>query len=218
MKIKILLFTFISLFLGSCTLTKRYHSIGYQVDWKSNRNTINQAKKSNPIAVNKSATPLLANKSLTITTNSETAVLLIPKSDVKYLLPIEQNSIGKSPRGIKSFIHLAQPKDSATIQKIGALKLKTKKRFKRLGINTLLFILIPAIIDALDGDNSSSGGIGIDLGMSGAFFIAMMIFGLTWFLLFFIAVITWIVYQLSKIIRTQPPGKSGHKNRPGFMW
>ena len=203
------------MFLGSCTLTKRYHSIGYQVDWKSNRNTINQAKKSNPIAVNKSATPLLANKSLTITTNSETAVLLIPKSDVKYLLPIEQNSIGKSPRGIKSFIHLAQPKDSATIQKIGALKLKTKKRFKRLGINTLLFILIPAIIDALDGDNSSSGAIELD--MSGAFFIAMMIFGLTWFLLLFIAVITWIVYQLSKIIRTQPPGKSGHKNRPGFI-
>lgn len=196
MKIKILLFTFISLFLGSCTLTKRYHSIGYQVDWKSNKNTINQAKKSNPIAVNKSATPFLANKSLTITTNSETAVLLIPKSDVKYLLPIEQNSIGKSPRGIKSFIHLAQPKDSARIQKIGALKLKTKKRFKRLGINTLLFILIPAIIDALDGDNSSSGE--IDLDMSGAFFIAMMIFGLTWFLLFFIAVITWIVYQIRK--------------------
>ena len=165
------------------------------MDWKSNKNTIAQVKKNNPIAVNKSVTPLLANKSLTIIKNSETAVLLIPKSDVKYLLPIEQNSIGKSPRGIKSFIHLAQPKDSATIQKIGALKLKTKKRFKRLGINTLL-LLIPAIIDALDGDNSSSGGLGFD--MSLAYFIAMMIFGLTWFLLFFIAVITWIVYQIRK--------------------
>ena len=218
MKIKILLFTFISLFLGSCTLTKRYHSIGYQVDWKSNRNTINQAKKSNPIAVNKSATPLLANKSLTIIKNSETAVLLIPKSDVKYLLPIEQNSIGKSPRGIKSFIHLAQPKDSATIQKIAVLKQKTNNRFKRLGFTTLFTFLTLGIIDILDGDNSSSGGSwGIESDMSGAFYIAMMIFGLTWFLLLFIAVITWIVYQLSKIIRTQPPGKSGHKNRPGFI-
>lgn len=112
MKIKILLFTFISLFLGSCTLTKRYHSIGYQVDWKSNRNTITQVKKNNPIAVSKSTTPLLANKSLTITKNLETAVLLIPKSDVKHLLPIEQNSIRKSPRSITSFIQIAQPKDS----------------------------------------------------------------------------------------------------------
>ena len=125
MKIKLLLFVFTALFLGSCTLTKRYHSIGYQVDWKSNKNTTNQVNKNNPITVNKSATPLLANKSLTITTNSETAVLLIPKSDVKHLLPIEQNSIGKSPRGIKSFIHMAQPKDSVKIQKIAVLKQKT---------------------------------------------------------------------------------------------
>ena len=196
MKIKILLFTFISLFLGSCTFTKRYHSIGYQVDWKSNKNTINQAKKSNPIAVNKSATPLLANKSLTIIKNSETAVLLIPKSDVKYLLPIEQNSIARPINVIKTNGHKVLPPDSTKIVKIAALKLKMKKRLKRLGINTLLFILIPAIIDALDGDNSSSGAIELD--MSGAFFIAMMIFGLTWFLLFFIAVITWIVYQIRK--------------------
>jgi len=34
--------------------------------------------------------------------------------------------------------------------------------------------------------------------MSGAFFIAAMIFGLIWYLLFFIAVITWIVYQIRK--------------------
>jgi len=197
MKIKLLLFTFISLFLGSCTLTKRYHSIGYQVDWKSNKNTINQAKKNNPIAVNKSATPLLANKSLTITTNSETAVLLIPKSDVKYLLPIEQNSIGKSPRGIKSFIHLAQPKDSARIQKIAVLKQKTKKRFKRLGFTTSFSILTIGIIDILDSNNSSSGGIWGD--MSAAFFIAAMIFGLTLYLLLFIAIITWIVYLIYKL-------------------
>ena len=216
MKIKILLFTFISLFLGSCTLTKRYHSIGYQVDWKSNRNTIAQVKKNNPIAVITSTTPLLANKSLTITTNSESELSAITKSDVQQSLPIEQNSIARPINVIKVNGHKVLPPDSTKIVKLAALKLKMKKRFKRLGINTLLFILIPAIIDALDGDNSSSGA--IDLDMSGAFFIAMMIFGLTWFLLFFIAVITWIVYQLSKIIRTQPPGKSGHKNRPGFMW
>ena len=204
MKIKILLFTFISLFLGSCTLTKRYHSIGYQVDWKSNKNTINQAKKSNPITVNKSTTPLLANKSLTITTNSETAVLLIPKSDVKYLLPIEQNSIGKSPRGIKSFIHLAQPKDSARIQKIAVLKQKTNNRFKRLGFTTLFTFLTLGIIDILDGNNSSSGGAwGISSDMSGAFFIAIMIFGLIWYLLFWIAIITWMVYLIYRLIYNQ---------------
>lgn len=193
MKIKILLFTFISLFLGSCTLTKRYHSIGYQVDWKSNRNTITQVKKNNPIAVSKSTTPLLANKSLTITKNLETAVLLIPKSDVKHLLPIEQNSIRKSPRSITSFIQIAQPKDSVKIQKIAVLKQKTKNRFKRLGFTFLFTSLTLGIIDILDGDNSGW------LGVSGASFWSMMIFGLTWFLLFFIAIITWIVYLLYKI-------------------
>ena len=190
MKIKILLFTFISLFLGSCTLTKRYHSIGYQVDWKSNRNTINQAKKSNPIAVNKSATPLLANKSLTITTNSETAVLLIPKSDVKYLLPIEQNSIGKSPRGIKSFIHLAQPKDSARIQKIAVLKQKTNNRFARLVSTTLFTFLTLKIIDFFDGDDSD---------WSNAYVFALLFFVYLWILLLFIALITWVVYQIKKL-------------------
>ena len=195
MKIKILLFTFISLFLGSCTLTKRYHSIGYQVDWKSNKNTINQAKKSNLITVNKSTTPLLANKSLTITANSESEL-----SPIKQSLPIEQNSIGKSPRAIKSIFHKAQPKDSVKIQKIAVLKQKTKNRFKRLGFHTLLSILIPPIIDGLDGDNSSSGGAwGISSDMSGAFFIAIMILFLTWFLLLFIAVITWMVYLIYKL-------------------
>ena len=218
MKIKLLLFTFISLFLGSCTLTKRYHSIGYQVDWKSNKNTINQAKKSNLITVNKSTTPLLANKSLGEITNSETELSPITKSDVQQSLPIEQNSIGKSPRAIISIFHKAQPNDSVKIKKIAVLKQKTKNRFKRLGFTTLFTFLTLGIIDILDGDNSSSAdawGIGSAL-MSGAFFWAATIFGLIWFLLLFIAGITWIVYQLSKIIRTQPPGKSGHKNRPGF--
>ncbi len=194
MKIKILLFTFISLFLGSCTLTKRYHSIGYQVDWKSNKNTINQAKKSNLITVNKSTTPLLANKSLIETTESKLSP--ITKSDVQQSLPIEQNSIGKSPRAIKSIFHKAQPSDSIKIQKIAVLKQKTKNRFKRLGFTTLFSILTLEIIDILDGDNSSSGGYLGD--MSGAFFIAIMIFGLIWYLLFWIAVITWIVYQIRK--------------------
>lgn len=200
MKIKILLFTFISLFLGSCTLTKRYHSIGYQVDWKSNKNTVAQVKKNSPIAVNKSTTPLLANKSLTFTTNSETEVLFIPKSDVKHLLPIEQNSIGKSPNVFKSIFHKAQPKDSAKIQKIAVLKQKTKNRFKRLGLTTLFLFLTLGIINILDGNNSSSGGAwGISSDVSVAFFIASLILFLTWFLLFWIAVITWIVYQIYKL-------------------
>jgi hypothetical protein len=200
MKIKLLLFTFISLFLGSCTLTKRYHSIGYQVDWKSNKNTINQAKKSNLIAVNKSTTPLLANKSLGEITNSESELSPITKSDVQQSLPIEQNSIGKSPRAIKSIFHKAQPNDSVKIQKIAVLKQKTKNRFKRLGFTTLFTFLTLGIIDILDGNNSSSGGAwGISSDMSGAFFIAMMIFGLIWYLLFFIAAITWFVYQIGKI-------------------
>ena len=199
MKIKILLFTFISLFLGSCTLTKRYHSIGYQVDWKSNRNTINQAKKSNPIAVNKSVTPLLANKSLFEITDSESEMSAVTKSDVQQSRPIEQNSIGKSPRGIKSFIHLAQPKDSATIQKIAVLKQKTNNRFKRLGFTTLFTFLTLGIIDILDGDNSGCPPFAmICMEVSGAWILAAVIFGLTWYLLFWIAVITWIVYQIRK--------------------
>ena len=201
MKIKILLLTFISLFLGSCTLTKRYHSIGYQVEWKCNKNTINQAKKSNPITVNKSTTPLLANKSLVEITDSKSEMSAITKSDVQQSLPIEQYSIAKPINVIKTNAHKILPPDSTKIVKIAAMKLKTKKRLKRLGINTLLFILIPAIIDALDGDNSSSGAIELD--MSGAFFIAMMIFGLTWYLLLFIAIITWMVYLIYRLIYNQ---------------
>ena len=185
------------------------------MDWKSNRNTIAQVKKNNPIAVITSTTPLLANKSLTITKNSESELSAITKSDVQQSLPIEQNSIARPINVIKVNGHKVLPPDSTKIVKLAALKLKMKKRFKRLGLTTLSFLTL-GIIDILDGDNSSSGGaLGISSDMSGAFFIAMMIFGLIWYLLFWIAVITWIVYQLSKIIRTQPPGKSGHKNRPG---
>lgn len=186
------------MFLGSCTLTKRYHSIGYQVDWKSNKNTVTQAKKSNPIAVNKSTTPLLANKSLGEITKSETELSPITKSDVQQSLPIEQNSIGKSPRAIISIFHKAQPNDSVKIQKIAVLKQKTKNRFKRLGFTTLFSILTLEIINILDGDMSIPGSGGI-LSESGAFLIAMTIFGLIWYLLFWIAVITWIVYQIGKI-------------------
>jgi len=199
MKIKLLLFTFISLFLGSCTLTKRYHSIGYQVDWKSNKNTVTQVKKNNPIVVNKSTTPLLANKSLTITTNSETELSPITKSDVQQFLPIEQNSTGKSPRAIISIFHKAQPKDSVKIQKIAVLKQKTKNRFKRLGFTTLFTFLTLGIIDILDGDNSGCPPFAIIcIEASGAWILAAVIFGLIWYLLFFIAVITWIVYQIRK--------------------
>ena len=174
------------------------------MDWKSNKNTINQAKKSNPITVNKSTTPLLANKSLVEITDSKSEMSAITKSDVQQSRPIEQNSIGKSPRGIKSFIHIAQPKDSVKIQKIAVLKQKTKNRFKRLGFTTLFTFLTLGIIDILDGNNSSSGGAwGISSDMSGAFFIAIMIFGLIWYLLFWIAIITWMVYLIYRLIYNQ---------------
>lgn len=172
------------------------------MDWKSNKNTINQAKKRNPSAVNKSTAPLLANKSLTITTNLESELSPITKSDVQQSLPIEQNSIVKSPRGIKSFIHMAQPKDSVKIQKIAVLKQKTKNRFKRLGLTTLFSFLTFGIIDILDGDNSGCPPFAmICMEVSGAWILAAVIFGLIWYLLFFIAVITWIIYQLKRLNR-----------------
>ena len=199
MKIKLLLFTFISLFLGSCTLTKRYHSIGYQVDWKSNKNTINQAKKSNPIAVNKSTIPLLANKSLGEITDSEYELSPITKSDVQQSLPIEQNSIARAINVIKTNTHKVLPPDSTKIVKIAALKLKTDKRLKRLGVHTLLSILIPIIIGGLDGDNSSTKAGLFETNISGAMIIALLIFILAFFPLFFIAIITWIVYLIYKL-------------------
>ncbi len=197
MKIKLLLFTFISLFLGSCTLTKRYHSIGYQVDWKSNKNTTNQVKKNNPIAVNKSTIPLLANKSLIEITEYELSP--IKKSDVQQSLPIEQNSIARAINVIKTKTHKVLPPDSTKIVKIAALKLKTDKRLKRLGFHTLLSILIPIIIGGLDGDNSSTKAGLFETNISGAMIIALLIFILAFFPLFFIAIITWIVYLLYKL-------------------
>ncbi len=197
MKIKLLLFTFISLFLGSCTLTKRYHSIGYQEDWKSNKNTTNQVKKNNPIAVNKSTIPLLANKSLIEITEYELSP--IKKSDVQQSLPIEQNSIARAINVIKTKTHKVLPPDSTKIVKIAALKLKTDKRLKRLGFHTLLSILIPIIIGGLDGDNSSTKAGLFETNISGAMIIALLIFILAFFPLFFIAIITWIVYLLYKL-------------------
>ena len=176
MKIKILLFTFISLFLGSCTLTKRYHSIGYQVDWKSNKNTTNQAKKNNPITVNKSTTPLLANKSLVGITDSKSEMSAITKSDVQQSLPIEQYSIARPINVIKTNGHKVLPPDSTKIVKIAALKLKMKKRLKRLGLTTLFSILTLGIIDILDGDNSGCPPFAMFcMEVSGAFFIALII-------------------------------------------
>ncbi len=196
MKIKLLLFTFISLFLGSCTLTKRYHSIGYQVDWKSNKNIVTHVKKSNPIAVNKSAIPLLANKLLVEITESELSPT--KKSVVQQSLPIEQNLIARPINVIKATIHTVLPPDSIKIQKIGVLKHKTKNRFKRLGVHTLLSLLIPIIIGGLDGDNSSSNAGFFETNIGAAMIIALLILILAWFPLFFIAVITWMVYLIYK--------------------
>ena len=193
----LLLVAFTVMFLGSCTLTKRYHSMGYQVEWKNNKNIVTQVKKNNPIAVSKLTTPLLANKSLGEITDSISDMPAITKSDVQQSLPIEQNLITRPINVIKATIHKVLPPDSIKIQKIGVLKQKTKKRFKRLGFTTLFSILTIGIIDILDSNNSSSGGIWGD--MSAAFFIAAMIFGLTLYLLLFIAIITWIVYLIYKL-------------------
>jgi hypothetical protein len=197
MKIKLLLFVFTALFLGSCTLTKRYHSIGYQVDWKSNKNIVTHVKKSNPIAVNKSAIPLLANKSLVEITEYELSP--IKKSVVQQSLPIEQNSIARAINVIKTNTHKVLPPDSTKIVKIAALKQKMKKRFKRLGIYTSLVILIPKIINWLDGDNSSSNAGFFETNIGAAMIIALIILILAWVPLFFIAVITGMVYLIYKL-------------------
>ncbi|MCX6177491.1 MAG: hypothetical protein NTZ00_09080 [Bacteroidetes bacterium] len=176
MKIKILLFTFISLFLGSCTLTKRYHSIGYQVDWKSNKNTTDQVNKNNPITVNKSTTPLLSNKLLVGITDSKSELSAITKSDVQQSRPIEQSSIARPINVVKTNTQKILPPDSTKIVKIAALKLKMKKRLKRLGLTTLFSILTLGIIDILDGDNSGCPPFAmICMAVSGAFFIALII-------------------------------------------
>ena len=187
------------MFLGSCTLTKRYHSIGYQVEWKGNRNAITPVKKYNPIAFSKSTTPILANKALGEITDSKSEISAITTSDIQQSLPIEQYSIAKPINVIKTNGHKVLPPDSTKIVKIAALKLKMKKRFKRLGLTILFSFLTLGIIDILDGDNSSSGGFGIDLGTSAAFFFASIVFVLTWYLLLFIAIITWVVYQIKKL-------------------
>jgi hypothetical protein len=167
------------------------------VDWKSNKNTTNQVKKNNPIAVNKSTIPLLANKSLIEITEYELSP--ITKSDVQQSLPIEQNSIARAINVIKTKTHKVLPPDSTKIVKIAALKLKTEKRLKRLGFHTLLSILIPIIIGGLDGDNSSTKAGLFETNISGAMIIALLIFILAFFPLFFIAIITWIVYLLYKL-------------------
>jgi hypothetical protein len=129
----------------------------------------------------------------------------ITKSDVQQSLPIEQHSIARPISVIKTNGHKVLPPDSTKIAKIAALKFKMKSRFKELGLTTLFSILTLAIINLLDGDMSARGSGGF-LSESGAFLAALAIFVTIWFLILFIAVLTWISYQLSKIRR---PGLIG---------
>jgi hypothetical protein len=164
--------------------------MGYQVEWKNNKNIVTQVKKNNPIAVRKLTTPLLANKSLGEITDSISDMPAITKSDVQQSLPIEQNLITRPINVNKATIHKVLPPDSIKIVKIANLRLKMKSRFKRLGSTTLFTILTLKIIDFFDGDDSD---------WSNAYVFALLFFVYLWILLLFIALITWVVYQIKKL-------------------
>lgn len=191
MKTKTLLIVaFTVLFLGSCTLTKRYHSMGYQVEWKNNKNIVTQIKKNNPIAVSKSTTPLLANKSLGEISNSEDELPKRAETNILQSLPFEQNSFVRLININKTNTKSILPPDPAKIAKIAKIRLKMKSRFKRLGSTTLFTILTLKIIDFFDGDDSD---------WSNAYVFALLFFVYLWILLLFIALITWVVYQIKKL-------------------
>lgn len=191
MKTKTLLIVaFTVLFLGSCTLTKRYHSMGYQVEWKNNKNIVTQIKKNNPIAVSKSTTPLLANKSLGEISNSEDELPNRAETNILQSLPFEQNSFVRLININKTNTKSILPPDPAKIAKIAKIRLKMKSRFKRLGSTTLFTILTLKIIDFFDGDDSD---------WSNAYVFALLFFVYLWILLLFIALITWVVYQIKKL-------------------
>jgi len=186
----LLLVTFTVMFLGSCTLTKRYHSMGYQVEWKNNKNIVTQVKKNNPIAVRKLTTPLLANKSLGEISNSEDELPNRAKTNILQSLPFETNSFVRLININKTNTKSILPPDSAKIVKIANLRLKMKSRFKRLESTTLFTILTLKIIDFFDGDDSD---------WSNAYVFALLFFVYLWILLLFIALITWVVYQIKKL-------------------
>ena len=191
MKTKTLLIVaFTVLFLGSCTLTKRYHSMRYQVEWKNNKNIVTQVKKNNPIAVSKSTTPLLANKSLGEISNSEDELPNRAETNILQSLPFEQNSFVRLININKTNTKSILPPDPAKIAKIAKIRLKMKSRFKRLGSTTLFTILTLKIIDFFDGDDSD---------WSNAYVFALLFFVYLWILLLFIALITWVVYQIKKL-------------------
>ena len=191
MKTKTLLIVaFTVLFLGSCTLTKRYHSMGYQVEWKNNKNIVTQVKKNNPIAVSKSTTPLLANKSLGEISNSEDELPNRAETNILQSLPFEQNSFVRLININKTNTKSILPPDPAKIVKIAKIRSKMKSRFKRLGSTTLFTILTLKIIDFFDGDDSD---------WSNAYVFALLFFVYLWILLLFIALITWVVYQIKKL-------------------
>ena len=191
MKTKTLLIVaFTVLFLGSCTLTKRYHSMGYQVEWKNNKNIVTQVKKNNPIAVSKSTTPLLANKSLREISNSEDELPNRAETNILQSLPFEQNSFVRLININKTNTKSILPPDPAKIAKIAKIRLKMKSRFKRLASTTLFTILTLKIIDFFDGDDSD---------WSNAYVFALLFFVYLWILLLFIALITWVVYQIKKL-------------------
>jgi len=164
--------------------------MGYQVEWKNNKNIVTQVKKNNPIAVRKLTTPLLANKSLGEISNSEDELPNRAKTNILQSLPFEKNSFVRLININKTKTKSILPPDSAKIVKIANLRLKMKSRFKRLGSTTLFTILTLKIIDFFDGDDSD---------WSNAYVFALLFFVYLWILLLFIALITWVVYQIKKL-------------------
>jgi hypothetical protein len=164
--------------------------MGYQVEWKNNKNIVTQVKKNNPIAVRKLTTPLLANKSLGEISNSEDELPNRAKTNILQSLPFEKNSFVRLININKTNTKSILPPDSAKIVKIANLRLKMKSRFKRLGSTTLFTILTLKIIDFFDGDDSD---------WSNAYVFALLFFVYLWILLLFIALITWVVYQIKKL-------------------
>ena len=178
--------------LQSCTISKRYHTRGVNIQWHNNYKT-----KNNGTVINKrtyKTHPIIAlaipNKSLGEISNSEDELPNRAETNILQSLPFEQNSFVRLININKTNTKSILPPDPAKIAKIAKIRLKMKSRFKRLGSTTLFTILTLKIIDFFDGDDSD---------WSNAYVFALLFFVYLWILLLFIALITWVVYQIKKL-------------------
>jgi len=157
MKRQVLFYAVVILSLQSCTLSKRYHSLGFQIDWKTCRNTISATEKPrNSLKLSKSNLIDLMNsgpvtvpkigETEIIDNNSSLPIFHTSKS-VNHGFKFKTNNKVTRSNGLDVRIDL--PSDTVEIQRIMKMKKRVRGFIRATEILPLLnFITIFATVNS----------------------------------------------------------------------